>query len=111
MSFTIAVNPIPLCVNTDGVVLVGQTRVTLETIVTLYKQGASAEGIAEQFSSLDLADIYAVVSYYLRHKDAVEAYIQEQQQRSDQIRAENERRFPVQGLRDRLLARRDSSSR
>ena len=36
---------------------------------------------------------------------------QEQQQRSDQIRVENERRFPVQGLSDRLLARRDSSSR
>lgn len=110
MSFTIAVSPVPLTMNAEGVVLVGQTRVPLETVVSLYKQGATAEETAEQFSSLDLADVYAVISYYLRNQDAVEVYLQEQQQRSQQIRAENERRFPANGLRDRLLARRASSA-
>lgn len=111
MSFTIVANSVPLLVNPEGVVLVGQTRVPLETVIASYKQGFTAEEIAEQFPALDLADIYAVISYYLRHQDAVEAYIQEQQQRSEQVRAENQRRFPAQGLRDRLLARRAGSSR
>jgi uncharacterized protein (DUF433 family) len=106
MSLTIAPNPVPLSTTADGTVVVGQTRVTLETVITSFKQGAIAEEIAEQFSSLDLADVYAVISYYLRHQSEVEAYLLQQAQRSQAVRQENERRFPSVGLRDRLLARR-----
>jgi hypothetical protein len=53
-----------------------------------------------------LADVYAVIAYYLRHKEEVEAYLQEQERLSEKIREENEQRFPSKGLRDRLLARR-----
>jgi uncharacterized protein (DUF433 family) len=106
MSFTIAADPIPLSTNADGVILVSRTRVTLETVVALFHQGATAEDIAEQLSSLDLADVYAVISYYLRHQAEVEAYLQQQRQQAEQVRQENQRRFPAHGLRDRLLARR-----
>jgi uncharacterized protein (DUF433 family) len=106
MNLTIAPNPVPLSTTADGTVVVGQTRVTLETVITSFKQGAIAEEIAEQFSSLDLADVYAVISYYLRHQSEVEAYLLQQAQRSQAVRQENERRFPSVGLRDRLLARR-----
>jgi uncharacterized protein (DUF433 family) len=106
MNLMIAPNPVPLSTTADGTVVVGQTRVTLETVITLFKQGAIAEEIAEQFSSLDLADVYAVISYYLRHQSEVEAYLLQQAQRSQEVRQENERRFPSVGLRDRLLARR-----
>jgi uncharacterized protein (DUF433 family) len=108
MSLTIAANPVPLSTTADGVVVVGQTRVTLETVITLFKQGATAEAVAEQFSSLDLADVYAVISYYLRHQEEVETYLIQQVQRSEEVREENERRFSSAGLRDRLLARRAS---
>jgi uncharacterized protein (DUF433 family) len=106
MSLTITAEPIPLVVNADGVVLVSGTRVPLDTIVAEFKQGATAEGIVEQYSSLKLADVYAVISYYLRHQNEIEAYLQQQQQRSQAVRQENERRFPSNGLRDRLLTRR-----
>lgn len=109
MSLTITAEPVPLTVNTDGVVLVSGTRVPLDTVVAEFKQGATAEEIAEQYSSLKLADIYAVISYYLRHQSDVEAYLQQQQQRAQEVRVENERQFPSHGLRDRLLARRQAN--
>jgi hypothetical protein len=75
-------------------------------VVALFHQGSTAEDIAEQLSSLDLADVYAVISYYLRHQVEVEAYLQQQRQQAEQVQQENQRRFPAHGLRDRLLARR-----
>ena len=106
MSLIISAEPIPLIVNADGVVLISGTRVPLDTIVVEFKQGATAEGIVEQYSSLNLADVYAIISYYLRHQSEVEVYLQQQQQRSQAVRQENERRFSSNGLRDRLLTRR-----
>ena len=106
MNLTIAIEPTPLVVNTDDVVLVQGTRVPLDTVVLEFKQGATAEEIVEQYSSLDLADVYAVISYYLRHQSDVETYLQQRQQYAEEVRAENERRFPTKGLRDRLLAQR-----
>jgi uncharacterized protein (DUF433 family) len=108
MNLVITSEPTPLTINSDGVALVGGTRVTLRTVISVFKQGATAEEIVYRFPSLDLADVYAVIAYYLHHQDEVEAYLQEQEKISEQIRAENERRFPSQGLRDRLLARRQA---
>jgi uncharacterized protein (DUF433 family) len=106
MNLTITTEPTPLVVNPDHVILVRGTRVPLDTIVFEFKQGATAEGIVEQYSSLDLADVYAAISYYLRHQSDVENYLQQRQQTAEDVRAENERRFPSKGLRDRLLAQR-----
>jgi uncharacterized protein (DUF433 family) len=106
MSLTILTEPTPLRVNADGVVFVGETRVPIDTVICHFKQGATAEEIVERFSSLDLADVYAAIAYYLRHEAEVEAYLQEQETLSQRIREENERRFPSKGLRERLLAKR-----
>lgn len=47
----------------------------------------------------------AAISYYLRHQQEVEAYLQ-QQQRPTEIRKQNEAKFDPQSVRDRLMARR-----
>ena len=106
MVLAIATEPIPLETDADGVVRVGGTRVTLDTIVTAFNEGATAEEIVHQYPSLHLADVYAVISYYLRRRSDVEAYLRQRQQRADDIRKQNESRFDPQGVRDRLLARR-----
>lgn len=106
MNLTIATEPTLLSVSPDNVILVRGTRVPLDTIVFEFKQGTTAEGIVEQYSSVDLADVYAVISYYLRHQNEVESYLQQRQKLAEDVRAENERRFPYKGLRDRLLAQR-----
>ncbi len=64
MALLIETDPVPLATNTQGVVLVGGTRVTLDTVVLAFKDGATAEEIVQQYPSLRLADVYAVIGYY-----------------------------------------------
>lgn len=109
MAFVIATEPIPLETDADGIVRVGRTRVTRDTIVTAFNEGATAEEIAQQYPTLQLADVYAVISYYLRRRSEVGAYLHRRQQQADCIREENESRFDPHGVRDRLLARRTST--
>src|SRR5258705_12418466 len=94
---------IPLETDTDGVIHVGKTRVTLDTIVQAFKDGATAEEIAQQYPSVDLADIYYVIGYYLRQRSKVEAYLSQRRQEAEQIREKNELSFDPNGVRDRLL--------
>lgn len=78
----------------------------LATVITAFKQGDTPEEIVADFDTLDLADVYVVLAYYLRHQEDVEAYLREQQREADELRREVEARFSQAGLRERLLARR-----
>lgn len=99
------VQTVPL-VEVDGVLRVGGTRVTLDTIVSAFEDGATPEEIAQQYPSLNLADVYAVIGYYLQNQSVVRQYLDERQRQADAIRQQNEARFKPQGIRERLLARR-----
>ena len=97
---------VPIHTDADGVVRVARTRVTLDTIVAAFDAGGTAEEIEQQYPSVPLADVYSVITYYLRHQSDVCAYLQKRQQQAATVRQENERRFPPSGVRERLLARR-----
>lgn len=97
---------VPIQTDTDGVIRVGGTRVTLDTVIAAFDAGATAEEIIQQYPSTTLADVYSVIAYYLRHQSEVRAYLAERQKQAAQVREENERRFDAAGVRDRLLARR-----
>jgi uncharacterized protein (DUF433 family) len=105
MSLVIVDTPIPLKTDIDGVVRVGNTRVTLDTVIAAFKEGAIAEEIVSQYPSLLLADVYAVIGYYLQHQAEVEVYLSQRQQLANEVRQQNEARFNQQGIRERLLAR------
>ena len=75
MTLAIVAEPAPLKLNEDGVVLVGNIRVTLDTVVAAFLEGATAEEIVEQYPSLQLANIHSVIGYYLRQKNEVDAYL------------------------------------
>jgi uncharacterized protein (DUF433 family) len=66
---------VPLAADERGVVRISGTRVPLEVIVDAFIQGDSAEEIAAAYSSLTLPDVDAVLTYYLRHSDAVDQYV------------------------------------
>jgi len=106
MTLTIASEPAPLATTEDGVVRVGGTRVTLDTVVAAFEDGATAEEIVEQYPSLQLADAYAVIGYYLRHRSEVQAYLAQRRDFEGQVRRQNVGRFDPAGVRARLLARR-----
>ena len=102
----IETRPIPLETDADGVVRVGGTRVTLDTVVAAFREGATAEEIVYQYPSLTLADVYSVIGYYLQRRSEVEAYLRRRQRQAEEAREQNEARFDPRGIRDRLLARR-----
>jgi len=108
MSLMITAETVPLETDSDGVIRVGKSRVTLDTIITAFREGATAEEIVQQYPSVDLADVYSVISYYLRRQSEVEAYLRQRQQQAERVRKQNESRFDPKGVRDRLLARRNS---
>ena len=95
----------PLRVTKDGVVMVGNTRVPLETVIWTYNEGATAEEIVMQYDALDLADVHAAIAYYLKHREAVETYMEGIKAESERVRQENEARFDMRAFRERLLAR------
>ncbi|HEV2348639.1 MAG TPA: DUF433 domain-containing protein [Terriglobia bacterium] len=75
MDLTIANEPVPLQVTVEGVVRVGGTRVTLDSVVTAFEEGATAEEIVGQHPSLRVADVYGAIPHYLCHRAEVEAYL------------------------------------
>jgi uncharacterized protein (DUF433 family) len=105
---TIAVQPetLPLLADADGVIRIAATRVTLDTVVAAFRDGATAEEIVQQYPSLPLGDVYSVIGYYLRHASEVEAYLVQRTQLAAQVRIDNEARSDPAGVRERLLARR-----
>lgn len=104
MSTAAALEPVPLRTDAQGVIRVGGTRVTLDTVVYAFDTGASPEEIAEDYP-LRLDDVYAVITYYLRHREEVAAYLERRRRHAEAVRRENEARFDHRGLRERLLAR------
>jgi Uncharacterized conserved protein len=106
MELSITTTPLPLVKDDRGMVRVGGTRVTLETVVTAFKNGSTCEEIVYQYPSLKLADVYAVISYYLNNQAEVEAYLEERQKKAEMIRKKIESNFDSQGIRERLLKRR-----
>lgn len=96
---------IPLSTDADGVIRVGGTRVTLETVVDVFNTSATPEEIAQDFSALRLDDVYAVITYYLRHRPEVDEYVQRRRAAADEVRCQMEQEHPQAGLRDRLLVK------
>jgi len=102
MAPTLVADPIPLRLDATGVLRVGNTRVTLDTVVDAYHERASAEEIVDRYESLTLADVYGVFSYYLRHQEELDQYLTERRAAGDAVRSEVEARQGVQDVRGRL---------
>ena len=49
------------------------TRVTVNQIVVLYKQGSNAEDIADEYPQVTLAQVYAALAHYHANREDVEA--------------------------------------
>ena len=105
MSLRIENEQVPLKVDSHGVIRVGGTRVTLDTVIAAFKEGATAEEIVYRYPTLHLADVYAVLSYYLRRKQEIETYLRQRKQQAKDIRQQYQTLFELDGVRDRLLAR------
>jgi hypothetical protein len=66
----------------------------------------TAEQIAERYTTIDLADIYAALAYCLRHKAEVDAYMARRLGEADRLRRQIEATLPPAPSRQEFLSRR-----
>ena len=109
MTLVIETQPLPLILDFDGVVRIDGTRITLDTIIYAFRDGATAEEIVQQYPALSLSATYSVIGYYLQQSDKVNAYLRRRESLAAEIREENETRSDPDGVRERLLARQERS--
>lgn len=104
--------PVPLYRDPNGKIRVTGTRVLLELVIHAYLRGDTVEEIVDSYPTLKLADVYAVLAYYLAHRTEVETYVQEADKRADQIQQQVEANYSPEtlALRARLRALRNSGN-
>jgi len=98
-------DPLPLRRDEGDVIRVGTSRISLDLVVEQYENGATPEDVVRAYDTLALADVYAVIAYYLRHRDEVRAYLTRRADEAAALRAKIEGERPRVG-REELLARR-----
>lgn len=100
------IETIPMVNGNDGVIRVSGTRVTLDSILLAFNEGATPEEIAQQYPTVPLADVYHLIGYYLRHTAEIEEYLRRRIRESQEVQRQNEARWRPEGVRQRLLSRR-----
>jgi len=101
----------PLRRDPSDALRIGNSRVLLELVIRAFEDGATPETIAQQYPTITLAEIYSVISYYLRHRDEIETYLAERERQADEVRGRIERRQgDMAELRHRLLARKQATA-
>ena len=106
MSLTIHTDLVPLRTDEHGAIRVGDSQVLLDIVIREFNNGSDPEGIVHGYPTLDLANVYAVIAYYLRHRKEVDAYLQSRREEAEQLRKEIEAKQPSRAdLRVKLLAR------
>ncbi len=112
MMMTISADPVPLHVDASGTIRVAGTRLTLESLLALYQQGRgkTPEEIVACFDGIALADVYAVLSYYLHHQVEVDTYLAQQEAASEAVWRDLEEEGPAKAnpFRERVFSQRNS---
>jgi len=99
----------PLRWDAAGGIRIGQSRVTLDSLLASYHNGCTPEEIAVQYSVLTLADIYGTIAYYLTHRQQIDTYLEQRQRAAQQHRQQLTQEHNLKDLRQRLLVRSQSS--
>jgi uncharacterized protein (DUF433 family) len=93
----------------QGVMRVGDTRVSLDSVVIAFQQGYAPESIRQQYPALSLEEVYGAITYYLANRATVEEYLRRQDEVWDQARQEAEVRPSAVVQRLRSLARQQTT--
>ncbi|MEM9273307.1 MAG: DUF433 domain-containing protein [Cyanobacteria bacterium P01_F01_bin.143] len=66
------------------------TRITVHRIATLYKQGQTAEGIAQTYSHLSYSQVYLALAYYHENQAQIEAELAEIDRDYEELKYQNQ---------------------
>ena len=94
----------------QGTWRIAGTRVSLDSVIHSFWEGATPEEICQDFPSLSLAQAYGAIAYYLKQRDKVDAYLQAGRDGAEELQRElngRHREF-LSKLRQQLLSSRQS---
>jgi len=92
-----------------GYYLVG-SRVSLESVIYQFLEGACPESIVDEFPTLSLEQVYGAITFYLANRSEMDVYLAQ----TEKLWQEVSRNYPSlpPGLQERLKrARRELSSK
>jgi uncharacterized protein (DUF433 family) len=71
----------------DGGLYIAGTRVSLDSVVIRFQQGASPEKINQSFPTLKLSQVYGAIAYYLENEAAIGEYVLDGEREFDRSEA------------------------
>jgi uncharacterized protein (DUF433 family) len=79
----------------DGGYWVAGTRVSLDSLVYAFREGQTAESLAQSFPVLTLEQVYGAITYYLAHQEVIDTYLQQQEADFARLAQELRQRDPM----------------
>ena len=79
----------------EGGYWVTGTRVSLDSLVYAFREGQTAESLAQSFPVLTLEQVYGAIAYYLAHRDMIDAYLREQETAFTKLQQDLRQRDPM----------------
>src|SRR5436305_14838127 len=61
----------------DGGYWISGKRISLDSVVYEFRNGAAPESILRSFPLLTLEEIYGAITFYLSHQEQIDAYLRE----------------------------------
>ena len=75
----------------EGQYLVGGTRVSLDSLVYLFREGMSAESMVDSYPALTLEHVHGALAFYLGNQKEIDAYLTEGQHIAESQRQQSRR--------------------
>jgi uncharacterized protein (DUF433 family) len=85
---------IPLYESPPGILRVGKSKVLLELVIHAFQRGQTPESIVQSYDTLNLADVYAVISFYLANPTPIDEYLRHRDASASDLRAKFEVSHP-----------------
>ena len=82
--------PPPLRVDEGNVVRIGNSRIPIDLVVEQYENGATPEDMVRAYDALDLADVHAVIAFYLRHRMEMKKYLARREKEAKELQSQAE---------------------
>lgn len=91
-------HPVPLQKDDEGVWRIAGTRLNLDLLVAKYWQGWTPEQIVDAHPVLDVANVYAILAWYLANRSGVDQYLASRREAAARLKTDIEQaqgRAPV----------------
>ena len=94
----------------QGTWRIAGTRVSFDSVIHAFWEGATPEEICQDFPTLSLAQVYEAIAYYLKQRDKVDTYLQAGRDSAQKLQQElnGRHRDFLSKLRQQLLSGRQS---